>query len=316
MSIEAHCPNPACARVHLVKDRYAGMRGKCPVCSSWMYVPKVESRRHSAQERPRSLDEVALPPVSPSGPSDQDATSEERPLAKQAVKPNSSAEPKVVAQVVEPVGEEPSKPRSPFSWTAALWCFLAVLGLDAVAVAPYTEIPSITASGELADKLTLEKPKGIEKPLSFFVSMGAAGLAIVVLVGLLIWRLGLLRQFLLYLAALGCAALLTLGTYKGKVDSAMIERQMKYLDAIKERGVQGEATVQAGLQYYLLFGGAGVAVLCLGLGLLAWHRRWWSRTLSFIVLVVLFAIGPTYLYRDQLEITEYIPEEVRDLLPY
>ena len=39
MPIEVHCPNPGCARVHRVKDRYAGQRGKCPLCAHWMYVP-------------------------------------------------------------------------------------------------------------------------------------------------------------------------------------------------------------------------------------------------------------------------------------
>lgn len=39
MPIEAHCPSPACARAHLVKNKYAGHRGKCPACGSWMYVP-------------------------------------------------------------------------------------------------------------------------------------------------------------------------------------------------------------------------------------------------------------------------------------
>ena len=39
MPIEVHCPNPDCSRVHLVKNKYAGMRGKCPACGSWMFVP-------------------------------------------------------------------------------------------------------------------------------------------------------------------------------------------------------------------------------------------------------------------------------------
>ncbi len=40
MPIEVHCPNPACARMHWVKDKYAGRRGRCPACQSWMYVPR------------------------------------------------------------------------------------------------------------------------------------------------------------------------------------------------------------------------------------------------------------------------------------
>src|SRR5262249_13380946 len=39
MPIEVHCPNPTCAKVHVVKSKYAGMRGKCPACQAWMYIP-------------------------------------------------------------------------------------------------------------------------------------------------------------------------------------------------------------------------------------------------------------------------------------
>jgi hypothetical protein len=39
MPVVVHCPSPACARVHRVKDKYAGLRGKCPACGAWMFVP-------------------------------------------------------------------------------------------------------------------------------------------------------------------------------------------------------------------------------------------------------------------------------------
>ncbi len=41
MPIEVYCPNPSCGKVHLVKDKYAGLRGKCPSCSSWMIIPPL-----------------------------------------------------------------------------------------------------------------------------------------------------------------------------------------------------------------------------------------------------------------------------------
>src|SRR5215470_13678699 len=59
MPIEVHCPNPICARVHIVKSRYAGMRGKCPACGSWMYVPRTGFLPSMATPRPEGLEEAA-----------------------------------------------------------------------------------------------------------------------------------------------------------------------------------------------------------------------------------------------------------------
>src|SRR5262245_63835649 len=78
MPIQVHCPNPVCARVHMVKNRYAGMRGKCPACGSWMYVPRTPLPAvAAARAEPAplatgrkevdavSLAEVELPPEKP-----------------------------------------------------------------------------------------------------------------------------------------------------------------------------------------------------------------------------------------------------------
>src|SRR5262245_8891612 len=59
MPIEVHCPNPVCARIHSVKTRYAGMRGKCPACGSWMYVPMTGFLPSMAVPRPEGLEETA-----------------------------------------------------------------------------------------------------------------------------------------------------------------------------------------------------------------------------------------------------------------
>jgi hypothetical protein len=43
MSIEVRCPSPTCGKVHRVKNKYAGMRGKCPDCGTWMPIPRLAS---------------------------------------------------------------------------------------------------------------------------------------------------------------------------------------------------------------------------------------------------------------------------------
>jgi hypothetical protein len=39
VSIEVQCPNPDCAKVHRVKNRWAGRRGTCPDCGAIIEVP-------------------------------------------------------------------------------------------------------------------------------------------------------------------------------------------------------------------------------------------------------------------------------------
>jgi hypothetical protein len=40
MPIAVRCANPTCDKVHHIKDKYAGMRGRCPACANWMIVPR------------------------------------------------------------------------------------------------------------------------------------------------------------------------------------------------------------------------------------------------------------------------------------
>jgi hypothetical protein len=46
-----------CGKVHRIKAQYAGMRGRCPTCSTWMYVP-----RHQVRGKPP---EPPTPPTPP-----------------------------------------------------------------------------------------------------------------------------------------------------------------------------------------------------------------------------------------------------------
>jgi hypothetical protein len=69
VSIEVQCPNPQCALVHRVKNRWAGRRGTCPACGSVIQVPGPAPVAPPGQEEPR------LPAAG------QNATQELRPQA-------------------------------------------------------------------------------------------------------------------------------------------------------------------------------------------------------------------------------------------
>jgi hypothetical protein len=56
VSIEVQCPNPRCAKVHRVKNRWAGKRGTCPDCGTIIQVP---------------LPSAASPPPLPAGKADR-----------------------------------------------------------------------------------------------------------------------------------------------------------------------------------------------------------------------------------------------------
>jgi hypothetical protein len=54
VSIEVQCPNPDCARVHRVKNRWAGKRGTCPDCGAVIEVPGTRAPvpRHEPEPFP------------------------------------------------------------------------------------------------------------------------------------------------------------------------------------------------------------------------------------------------------------------------
>src|SRR5437763_1435906 len=72
MAIAVHCPNPGCAKIHQVKDKYAGTRGKCPLCGSWMYVPVpapvAAPPKIAAPVTVPAIDETPAPPVEEPAP--------------------------------------------------------------------------------------------------------------------------------------------------------------------------------------------------------------------------------------------------------
>lgn len=103
MPIEVHCPNPACAKVHQVKNKYAGTRGKCPLCQSWMYVPKVGLTS--------SIPSIELPPVV--APSPVPALDESPPYAREKSQPAArKAAPRTVVAETPAIEDEDEAPIS------------------------------------------------------------------------------------------------------------------------------------------------------------------------------------------------------------
>src|SRR5262249_54750819 len=48
-----------CAKIHLVKNKYAGKRGKCPACGSWMIIPTTGLMPSMMAPRPAELGQAA-----------------------------------------------------------------------------------------------------------------------------------------------------------------------------------------------------------------------------------------------------------------
>jgi hypothetical protein len=45
------------------------------------------------------------------------------------------------------------------------------------------------------------------------------------------------------------------------------------------------------------------------------HRRWWSRLLGFLLLGAVIAVGPIWIYRHELGVQGYLPENLYDQIP-
>lgn len=297
MPIEVHCPNPSCARVHLVKNRYAGMRGRCPACKSWMYVPKSGFLPSMATPRPEGLEEMAAwqetPPLRTRGASGKAAVLDESESTRSSTRTPPMEEPLAVQELDE--ASQPPKPR--FSRLAALLLFLGILALGAVAAAPYLEKHSRT----LTDGS--RRLYGIADEHALSVSAAPGGVAVVVLLallaGLLAGRFTAVCAFLLYLALGGAAAILFLATHAFRGETLEVVR----------------GSLPGSLQQaHVAVGGAAGACLLLLLAAVVLHRRWWSRILGFLLLVTLIVLGPAWVYRSELGIEDLVPPQVEELL--
>src|SRR5262245_59737850 len=177
MPIEVHCPNPVCARVHVVKNRYAGMRGKCPVCASWMYVPKNSLMPSHAFPRPAELEamrrakegvpsagEPTWPDIDPGEVKTMPPEDLPRPVpaAAPTAQPPAKEEAAAPAESDDVLELADEKPKRKFSRLAAALLILGMLGLGVASASPYLERGTNKATGEMERHFGNEVTRGIE----------------------------------------------------------------------------------------------------------------------------------------------------------
>jgi hypothetical protein len=315
MPIEVHCPNPICARVHAVKTRYAGMRGKCPACGSWMYVPRTGFVPSMAAPRPEGLEESASawknPP--PAARADKEEVAavvfdDDEPRAKgrraEAVLDEEAPEAEVEVE-----GE---KPRRLVSWLATILVLLGMLSLGAFAATPYLEEGRIPPSGVFAHDVGSQRRIGIDPEHGFYITCAGAAVAagaLLCLLAALVGRgFGFVSLFLLYLTTIASAGLLFYATF-------WFRGEMNHLAKLEKSVAEGDITINRGQQLYAFAGGAGGACLTFLLAAVLIHRRWWSRLLGFLFLGFFIALGPVWNYRTELGIDGYVPAEIEKMIP-
>jgi hypothetical protein len=339
MPIAVHCPNPACARVHQVKNKYAGMRGKCPACGSWMYIPVTGQMPSMVVPRPGALDEAAAwaaeePRAAARKPVGRGPVlaelAEEPPLLAEPVQPSSRGRPRVeerveeeaavVAAAEEAVEAEaaPEKPKKHFSWLAVLLLVLGLLSLGGAAAAPFLAGPSIHRTGDF-EGLLPSFVKGIDEPMIPYVA-GAPGVVaflafLCLLIGLVGRQFGFINLALLYLCVIASAALLLAGLEWMGRDLKDAEALRERITKLKDQGKQGEAYPIPGMQYPGIAGGAAGACFFFTLAAVFMHRRWWSRILGFFFLAFFPLLVGAWYFRTQLGIdNEAISNELSKIL--
>lgn len=317
MPIEVHCPNPACARVHAVKNRYAGMRGKCPACGSWMYVPDTGALPSMAAPRPQGLHEAAASwkaePRQAAPPEGRSVRLEDAVAPPAAPAP--AGEPAVAAE------EGPARPGRKFSWAGALLLVLAMAALGLVWAAPYLPKPEARGSAGPEGEAAALALKGLEDHqfhghLQALAPCVAGGALLCLLAALVARRFDFPSLLLLYLTTAGAALvlLLALKSYSGEAE--ILSRAEELAERRRAADGQGQFTLDRGLQLPALVGGAAGACLLLLLTAAAVHRRWWSKLLGVVLLGGLIALAPAWVYQHEWGLAEHIPKAVKDAMPF
>lgn len=328
MPIEVHCPNPICARVHVVKNRYAGMRGRCPSCKAWMYVPRATGSASRA-EVPVVDPDDAMPwtaekPVARAAvPMAEDPESESFPLGGPAAAaktaPRKSAKQVAVDEDPGATDEGAEQPKR-LGYLPVLLLFLGLLGLGAVAAAPFLEKPKYAPSGVFVTETAPIRPTGIDDEKATYVMGAAGGVAGVVLLILLIGkftgRFGGFAVLLLWLSTLASAGLLfvMLNSYHKNTDA--LAALMKLVEERKAAGAAGDVSADQGQQLYALAGGSALASGGLLLAALVIHRRWWARLLAFVTLGGAIALACVWVYRVELGVEEFLPPDLDKMIPF
>lgn len=342
MPVEAHCPNPSCARVHTVKSKYAGMRGRCPACGYWMYVPTVgvepstnaprpegleaaaaaaaptkSGRSRATKVQPLSLDDVDINAPAPEAP--PAAPRKRRPWHHDDEPAGEVVEEAVDQEVVddEVVDDEPAEEaRKPFSKLPIFLIILAILSLAAVAAAPFLPGPSAQATGWFENNLR-DKPVGIPEDKALFVSAAPGPIILILLLALLMGLATRTWDFLplalLYIAGFLVAGLAFFAAYALQDDLSIMASIDKRVALAKERMAnetppqQGEYAASMGWQLPTACGGVAAAALFLILAALFMHQRWWARAVAVLVLLLPAALVVVWNFRKELGVEALSP---------
>jgi hypothetical protein len=326
MPIEVHCPNPQCAKVHLVKDKYAGMRGKCPACSAWMYIPKTAAPTMIVP-RPEALEEAAWKSMETTAPAretparanrkDSNVPEETLPVVKreERVRP----EPRIEARQDEDesavtVQPDMEKPKRSFNWMAALLLLLGMLSFGAIAATPFLEAGKVNATGDFEQRYTHRKLIGVKEDLHLYVMAVPAGgatlLFLALVAGFIGRRFGFLSLFLVYMAGLLAAGLLFLVVVIFKDQCKEAAGIKKSVEVAKSKGKQGDVDPSLGQYLWAGLGGAAGACLSTLLAAILMHRRWWGRVFAFFLLGGVASLGVVWVYHDALGLKwldQYLP---------
>jgi hypothetical protein len=323
MPIEVHCPNPTCAKVHFVKDKYAGMRGKCPACAAWMYIPNQAPpavlAATRAQPQPPPEEEVQPLPQEeeelvhplPATRKKAAAVDEEEAWAdtRQArpMKPRAEEEEAVEAEV-----EPPAASRPYFSWLAIALLvlgMLSVLGVSATAVkvdgSPVVEQSVIAATGEFRERYGENRPRqDILDQLEFYVLTVPIGVAVLALLGVLVAvvmrQFGFVPTFLGVLSTLAALILFLAFLHVFRAEALEKDRIEAAVKVAQEKGATGEVTVSLGLYLWVGLASAGAATLFFLLGTMFMYRRWWGSLMVLLFISALAGLGVGTIYAKEL----------------
>jgi hypothetical protein len=327
MPIEVHCPNPQCAKVHLVKDKYAGMRGKCPACSCWMYIPKaavptmVVPRHEALEEAAWKLSEPATSP-----PATLPFHGDSRPARDaEETLPIVPRQPRVRPEAVieeprasdeQPVEVQPEvvKPKRHFSWLVALLLLVGMVSLGALAVTPFLDVGKINPTGVFVKEYG-ERQGERNDDLKMYVMAVPSGGAVLVFIALLAAfvgrQFGFLSLLLVYLTGLLSAALLFLALHAYRTQDQEWAKIVQRVERKKmAESLQGNVQPNVGDRLLVSVGGTVGASLSLLLAALLIHRRWSSRIVTFFILGGIMALVVVWIYRQELGIEwldQYLP---------
>lgn len=327
MPIEVHCPNPGCAKVHLVKNSYAGKRGKCPACGSWMLIPASGMMPSTIAPRPQGLEQTVgwtakenTPPPAPAPrretvkaspkPALLDEDEDLPPLRPE--KPKAKPRLRDEDESLQPAPESDEKPARAFSWFVFLVLLLATLSVGGVLGGMFLDGPTIICSGEFASRYSKVKLDGLgdeQGPIYLGLAGGLTGMGVLALLaGFVGKRFGMVSGLLSYLAVLlgGLLLFLTVDFYQKQ--QALADKWDRTFEHAKDKGVSGDASYDLGPRLKLALGGSAAGSFFFLLAAVLIHRRWWSRLLCFVLLGLYLGIGLVWNFRKDLGIADMIPD--------